>query len=222
MRFYCTKNKCECSKHNCKTNRKYEYQKLPCVYMKSDECYCFDDINDLDGTKIRRQYFNHIIFYVFFILIIPLSLLMLYNTVFNASYGISFRNHTCATIIIISLVFLVPFFILSIFNRFAFGKTICVLTDKGLCCNQCCIKYEDIIKVEYHAQIWSRTRFYYNYAVIKTKDNEYKLPHAPLLLLSKLKKINPNIELSRISKSDKRLLIFYLTFIVIYIILAKK
>lgn len=153
---------------------------------------------NLSGTKIRCQYFN---IPIYFLLWIDLGLLCIWVT--DYILGAEFTSHTL-TVTIVSLsinsALLPPLLVLSLLNRFVFGKVICVVDDQGLYYKDGLIRWSEIKKAEYHPDFPSavfRQIFCCNslHLTIQPFQKELclELDHAPFLLLRIIKKHCPGI-----------------------------
>ncbi len=158
------------------------------------------------GKKIRMQYFTApLVILAFCMFFVPYSTL-----VFTISMG-NFELLKWLSDTLISLevciVFSLPFIILSCLNRRFFGKTVCVLDERGVSSRDGFIKWESIVKIEYEIDFPSRTGPRFCRAVIYTKGTCITLLHAPLYFLRQVKKYHPGID-AKVSKNSKWLLVF--------------
>ncbi len=98
------------------------------------------------------------------------------------------------------LVFLFPFFVLSLFNRFLFGKTLAVLGIDGIALENDFVRYDDISEIIFRPRLLSRNGGGFTYLTLNLKSGEkIDIMHFPHYALRKLKKHNPNIK----AKTDK-------------------
>lgn len=171
-------------------------------------------LKSIPGEKIRRQYFNVAIYplAVFGFMIVNVCLVLVFQ-----SGTAEEKLDVLATLILVLLCLaavLVPLIVLSILNRFCFGRVVCVLNEKGLTFadgfidediffkaegNVRMIKWEHIRKVAYEPDgihfraHGSRCR---NCAYITTKPYKKEvvaeLNHVPFFLLRKMKKYCPD------------------------------
>ena len=91
--------------------------------------------------------------------------------------------------------------VLSIFNRFSFGKLLGVVTEDTLFLENREVPITDIKKIVYHPRIMTRRSISFSYATIfiRTKANNMEpldVVHFPLYGLRKIKKYNKEIKLS--------------------------
>lgn len=153
-----------------------------------------------EGVKIRRQYFTAIVclhagmalWLPYLILIVSASLRKL--DVSEWLCGIGF-----------GLLFLfltnLPFLILAILNRLFFGRTVCTVCRDGIRHEGGFLPWKDIRKIEYTVDYPRRYRVRFCRAVVYTEKDTVTLLHAPLYLLSAVRKIRPDIE-TRIAKES--------------------
>jgi len=161
---------------------------------------------NVEGEKIRHQYFTGIIwFFLFCMLIISYSMfvfpLMAGN--FDLSKWLSNLLMTFG----ICFCFSIPFIILAVLNRCYFGKIVCVLNNKGLNYKDGIIKWDEINTIEYEINIPIKVyrKMPFCNAVIYTNNANIVLVHAPLFIISKVKKYSPNIETCISDKSKWRI-----------------
>ncbi len=189
--MYCTKYHKECTYHKCRKNRKYASAGLPCAYGRDEYMEHFpDDLREIDGEKIRRNYFNLPSYYVLGII----------ATFLISTVKFSMRNSNFdVEVFFFDLVspFVVVYFlmvIMSFLNSKFFGRIVCVLADDGIYTNQAFISYDDIDDVEYIAVLPKKYGVAYNYATINSRQKFYFLPHAPRIILNRIKKRNSLIK----------------------------
>jgi len=119
-----------------------------------------------------------------------------------------------------------PFIVLSILNRYLFGKVVCALCDDGIQLDNTFIKWEKIEKIEYHIELPSRGMFIhkqYNRAVIYTKSKETPIQHAPLYMLRAVRRLCPGID-ARVNKSSRNFILIFIgvMFLLPILVLAVK
>ena len=152
-------------------------------------------LKERDGIKIRRQFFNKIILVILALwLYIPycvLTILFLLDK-FIVSEGLPIV--VACTIICLALV--IPFIILSILNKKYFGKVLCVLNEHGIYYENGFIYWSDIDKIVYEPSSSSlyKWRRFPSYVEIHTKSKVIEIEHAPFYLLSRAKKMRPDIK----------------------------
>ena len=173
-----------------------------------------EKLKSIPGEKIRRQYFNVAIYPLLLFVLLVLTMCMI--TWFgNGTRDEKIEDMASLMVALLCLaVPLLPLIVLSILNRFYFGRVICVLNEKGLYFadgfvdedvffkadgNVRMIKWEHIRKVAYEPDGFhfsahgSGCR---NCAYITTKPYKKEIVaevnHAPFMLLRKMKKYCPN------------------------------
>ena len=173
------------------------------------------DLSQINGTKIRRQYFNFIL-YVFLATLLPIIPMIFIlecekqNISIWNSWHLLWNTTTEALPTIVS--FILPLFLLSVCSKFIFGKTIAVVEQKGLYLDNTFIPWEDIKSVEYNATHFSRFNFrsaYITITVAPVRKREYvvEVSNFTLYGLRKLKKHLPN-QTVRWAKGELPLTIF--------------
>ena len=153
------------------------------------------DMKEMKGEKIRTQYFN-VILYFYLLIFVPimtlLPLLMSKNS----------RPFTMSEFIeglLIIFVFLFPIVIVSLLNRFLFGKTVCVLTRQGIRTESAFIEWDKISAITYCPQLPSkygmRVPKDFSHAAITVRSSENEtyevvIPHCPFYAMGKMKKLS--------------------------------
>ena len=153
------------------------------------------DLNQINGTRIRKQYFNFIL-YVFLATLPPIipMIFILECEKQNISVWNSWNllwNITTEALPTIA-AFILPLLILSVCSKFIFGKTIAVVEQKGLHLDNVFIPWEDIKSVEYKATHFSRFNFRAAYITItvspsRKRDYIVEVSNFTLYGLRKLK-----------------------------------
>ena len=161
-------------------------------------------LKEIDGKKIRWQYFNTYIFMMLVCMpVIDVMIIMgeLRKGNFDIWNIIAEMSGATPVILVIYGIFIGPFVILSVFNRFSFGKIVGVLTKDILFLENLEIPITDIKKIIYHPSIMSRHNIRFSYVMIfvRTKANNmepHDVLHFPLYGLMKIKNYNKEIKLS--------------------------
>lgn len=156
----------------------------------------------VQGQKIRRQYFNAIIYTL--LGIIPII------AVISGGYALKTGTFSFGKwfgdlgICVYTLsVFLLPLVLLSVCNRFLFGKTVCVLNEKEIWYEGGHVTWSDVSAIEYEASLPSRgSSRGYSYACVICKDNRIIINQAPLYMLRQARKYASHIETCH-SKSSR-------------------
>lgn len=173
-------------------------------YLRSKSKKQAPNLEETDGEKIRWQYFNT---YIYMILCcVPTAPMMIIMTQlrkgnFDVWNIIVEMSGAFPVLAVMYGIFIGPFVILSIFNRFSFGKVLGVVSDDTLIVENREIPLSDIEEIVYHPRIVSKRQISYSYAtfVVRSKaDNteSFDIVHFPLYGLRKIKKHNKNIKLS--------------------------
>lgn len=158
-----------------------------------------------NGKKIRWQYFNTYIYLqlsfvpaLFVMIIIP----ELKKGNFDVLNSIAEMSGAMPVVLAIYAIFIGPFIVLSILNRFCFGKVLGVVDNSALYLKDREIEINNIIEIAYHPRVMSRTRskvgFCYATFIVQTKNDgteSFDVVHFPLYGLKEIKKQNPNIKL---------------------------
>lgn len=175
-------------------------------------------MDQINGTKIRWQFFTWPIFtFLFCMILAPFTILIfdLYEGKFIFSEwlsGLSISVWVC-------LVLAIPFIILYILNLHFFGKIICVLNSDGIHYENGLLKWEDITNIEYEIVLPSRSitssrENRYCHSVIYTEKETIKLIHTPIYFIFKVKKYKPSID-AKLSKGSKWTLKFIIAALII-------
>lgn len=145
---------------------------------------------DIDGKKIREQYFDGIL--------IGVSLFAICYTIFSFFNVENFKSNFINIVIVVTCFS--PFILLAILNRFAFGKILCVLAKNKLYYFNAetrinsrhnktngCMEYNEIKNVEYipsSAGITGRT----SQVVISGENFEIKIFNTNRSLVKEINK----------------------------------
>ena len=173
-------------------------------YLESKSKKQMKSLEKIEGQKIRWQYFNTWIYMMLAIIpAVPVMIIMGELRKGNFDIWKVIVEMSGATPVIIAMYgfFIGPFVVLSIFNRFSFGKLLGVVTEDTLFLENREVPITDIKKIVYHPRIMTRRSISFSYATIfiRTKANN-KAPldvvHFPLYGLRKIKKHNKEIKLS--------------------------
>lgn len=173
-------------------------------YLKTKSKKQAKTLEEIEGKRIRWQYFNTYIYMILAIIpAVPAMIIMGELRKGNFDIWNTIVEMSGATPVMIAMygVFIGPFVILSIFNRFSFGKILGVITEDTLFLENREIPITDIKKIVYHPRVISRRSISFSYATIfvRTKANNmepFDVVHFPLYGLRKIKKYNETIKLS--------------------------
>lgn len=180
-------------------------------------------LRNTPGERIKRQYFN-IPLYVSASIIIPYTIfaIPLFDIVLNK--GEMIKNTTMMDLLKISSVFLVffmPLIVLSILNRFVFGRTVCVLNQEGVHYEQGMISWDKISNIEYEIELPSRSGSKHRFCFARLLGDELdvQLMHAPYYFTKRVKKYNSKIKV-KFSKGSKFTIRFFALMLLIVPILV--
>lgn len=172
----------------------------------------------IEGEKIRRQYFN-IVLYFGTLCVVPFTLITYLMNTLLGKEGEILQSFTDVIYVFIGfLILMIPFFLLSVLNRFLFGQVVCVLEKEGLHHSEGFIIWDAIVKIEYELNIPSKDKKYFCYAhIIKQGIFDAEIIHAPYYLLKEAKNYHPDIEIG-LGKRSKFLIGFFTIVLVLFIV----
>lgn len=164
-------------------------------------------LDEMGGEKIRWQYFNTYIYIMLaFLPAVPVMIIMqeLRKGNFDIWNAIIEMSGAAPVIAVMYGIFIGPFIILSIFNRFCFGKILGVTDDNTLFLENREVPIKEIVEIVYHPRVMSRRKISFSYAtfVVRSSENEteaFDVIHFPMYGLRTIKKHNKEIKL----KCDK-------------------
>ena len=163
-------------------------------------------LNEREGIKIRRQFFNGMILNVFSIVVYVLYIISVVDLLNDSFTIINFLDEV-KICVFVSLILLVPFIILSILNRHCFGEIICVVSQHGIYYENGFLYWSEIDKLVYDCPILSK-HFRYDPCCVEihtskgTNDKKIELTYAPLYLLFTAKRVGKNVKI-KLSKESK-------------------
>ncbi len=155
-------------------------------------------LKSIDGKKIRRQYFNIPIFFLYGLMITIPYTIFIFDICLNKFDPSDFAQDVWE-IVWVCFVFSLPLLILKALNKRFFGRVICVLNEKGLHYPSGMLLWETIEKIEY--AIDSKPRYktdpagMFRAIVYTTGGKHVVLPKAPLSMLSKAKKYKRDLDI---------------------------
>jgi hypothetical protein len=182
----CSKNKSSCKK--CCYKRYYNYGK---VFTSKSEANFFihgvpnlklmgynGDFESINGAKIRRQYINIIIVFLFLFF----SVLIFFLTVFALFYPI--KNDLTPSFYF--AVILINILVLGFrhFNKTSFGKIVAKVNEDGIYTRQYFIRWDIIEHWMYFVQ-GATSQF--NGIMLYTKNTHYIIPNCPHYIIKYLK-----------------------------------
>ncbi len=154
-------------------------------------------LKGIDGKRIRRQYFNIPLIYLYSLMfVIPYAIFVISACTgrFNAAAWPS----TIWISIWVGFCFSLPLLILRTLNRHFFGRIICVLTEEGIHYPTGKIRWETIEKIEYAIDTKPRyksdTKKAYRVIIYTHGGKHILLPNTPLYMISQIKKYNKDID----------------------------
>ncbi len=174
-----------------------------------------NDLHEIVGDRIRWQYFTVPILMINFIAIfVPYCILIFSIPMGNFDFNEWISN--ALTSVLAFFVLSVPFIILSLFNRCYFGKIICVINDDGIYHADSFVRWNSITKVEYVIKLPHRfMNNHFCHAIIYTRSEKIILDHAPLSILSCVKKYKPELSAKVSNNSKWMIAILLIGFIII-------
>lgn len=159
------------------------------------------ELKQLFGEKIRTQYFNYILgVFLSFVPVIPIVILILE---WKESGEWLLGELISAFIKVLPItgliwgVVLIPLILLSILNRFCFGKVICVLDDKGIHTENELLLWTNIKSVSFKIAMHSRFRYRpacTTFSIKNAGEYEIDIMHFPFYGLRKIKRYCPNVK----------------------------
>ena len=160
------------------------------------------ELDEVEGEKLRWQYFNTLIYTLLaFFPAVPVMIIIeqMKEGNFDVLGTLSEMSGALPTVLTMYACFIGPLVVLSLLNRFFFGKTLGVVNQSALYLENCEIPLERIEKIVYHPRVMSRTRIVFSYAVLHLRTNrgtkQMEIVHFPMYALWKIKKYNPQIKL---------------------------
>ena len=160
-------------------------------------------LDEMDGKKIRWQYFNTYI-YMMLAMIPAVPAMIIMGELRKGNFDIwnVIVEMSGATPVMLAMYgfFIGPVVILSILNRFSFGKILGVVTEDIFFLENREIPITDIKEIVYHPRIMSRRNISFSYATIFVcvKANDIvsiDMVHFPMYGLRTIKKYNKEIKL---------------------------
>lgn len=161
-------------------------------------------LRNTPGERIKRQYFNMPL-YIYSSFSVQIVILLPILNIFLGK-----ENMTRYTIIdmfgmlCFVLLFFIPLIVLSILNRFVFGRVVCVINQEGVHYEQGVISWDKISNIEYEIELPSRSasRDRSCFARLLGDELDVQLIHAPYYFTKRAKKYNSKIKV-KFSKGSK-------------------
>lgn len=162
-----------------------------------------NSFRDTDGVRIRRQYFNYIILDL--MLVFLFFFIMRTFTPVLGRFDIDEWAKSVGSLALRIGGIALPFAVLSVFNLFFFGKTVCVINEDGIHYRNGLIRWDDILYLKFKFYTYSKFRTYYpSYITVVCKQQKIEITSAPFYMFFVAKKFKRNIRI----KIDKTLLIY--------------
>ena len=157
-------------------------------------------LKNIDGVRIRRQYFNgpiYVLFSIWVLIIVIFAIISFSDGNFSFYKWLDVICESAFTI----AIFIIPWIILSVLNRFFFGKIVCVLSEEGIHHEGGLIKWNNISRIEYNIPTLNRypLRLIAAHIDVVCKNETIKITSVPLYMFSVVKKSHPDIK----TKMDK-------------------
>jgi len=159
-------------------------------------------LHDVNGLKIRKQYFKGPLIF-FGVLAFALPYFILAVSVFMGKFDFSEWLTSIGTSFLLCFVFSLPLIVLALLNRACFGKIVCVLAEDGILYPKedraCLARWKEIEKIEYAVDTKPRYKSdpcNANRTIIYTSRGHVVLRGAPRFILTKVKKIKPELDTS--------------------------
>lgn len=168
-------------------------------------------LHNMTGEKVKRQYFNVPLYMLLSFLLPTPIIISIYDIVLSKDGITQYTPIDIFEGFIIICIWLTPLFLLSLANRFLFGRIVCVLNKEGVHYEQGFIPWEKITNIEYEIEIPSRSSCRkYCFARVLGDGLDVKLMHAPYYFTRKAQKYNNKIK-SRFSKGSRFLIVLWAT-----------
>ena len=161
-----------------------------------------DSLQDREGVKIRRQFFNGMIFNILAVMLYGCYLVLTVKLLIGKFSIIDYFNEI-KIFALVCVIAVIPFIVLSALNRRRFGEIICVINEHGLYYENGFLYWSDIDKIEYTTPVLGKHLHYDHCCVdIYTKSKKVELICAPLYLLFVAKRVGKNVKI-KLSKESK-------------------
>lgn len=157
------------------------------------------ELKDSNGKKIRWQYFNTFIYVMLAFFPMPHVMIIVTGLKEN-NLDLAEMMEAIPMALIIWGKIVVPLIILSLLNRFLFGKIVGVVCDDGLLLENDFIIWKQIQKITFNPSIPSKFKASYTYASFSIKsdtgiEHTIDILHFPMYGLRKIKEYNPEIKI---------------------------
>ncbi|MBQ8894441.1 MAG: hypothetical protein IJ043_08560 [Clostridia bacterium] len=150
-------------------------------------------LREIPGQKIRRQYFNVLLFGENTVILAAMLFATVWLLLGKSSLSEWLEGWFTA------MIFLVPLYLLSLLNRFFFGKTVCVLNEEGIFYTEnkevCRIPWEDVTHLYYEPQTKGRLGRWCKVEVIGDCGIIAAIPHAPYMMMHRAKRFKKDLKI---------------------------
>ena len=161
---------------------------------------------DVRGTRLRHNYVSWL-FYTFLLFLPAVLLVLVLLHLSDGTLTAPVFFEELFTVLIIWCVPLLPLLLLSLCNRFFFGRIVCVLDEKGIHHAHCLVLWEDVKHIDYDIEIKGRHSNAPCSATVYRKNGyQTELSGAPLRILFAARRRAPGLDV-RLSSTSKFLLI---------------
>ncbi len=167
-----------------------------------------DELKDSDGEKIRWQYFNGYIYIMSACFPMPLIAVILSDLKGN---GVDFAGLIEGVVSVLS-VFIAPAIVLSLLNRFFFGRIVGVIREDGLLLENDFIEWKKINKITFKPRMSSKHHVAYTHATVSVGPGQMTIRsidimHFPAYALRRIKNHNPEIKIE-VEKKAVAIIVF--------------
>lgn len=170
-----------------------------------------DELKDSDGEKIRWQYFNGYIYIMS--ACFPMALIAVILSDLKGN-GVDFAGliEGIVTALLVWSAFLAPAIVLSLLNRFFFGRIIGVIREDGLLLENDFIEWKKINKITFKPRMSSKHHAAYTHATVSVGPGQMTIRsidimHFPAYALRRIKKHNPEIKVE-VEKKAVAIIVF--------------
>jgi len=158
------------------------------------------NLAQIDGEPIRWQYFNTIIYIILSCLTLTSIIIVVTELKKGDSDIVGVFVELSLAIPKAAVTFITPLAVLSLLNRFFFGKTLAVVKRHTLYLDNKEIPLSDIKEIVYHPRLVSRHELSFSHATLVVsskagKDYHHDIVHFPVYGMRTIKKYNPDIKI---------------------------
>ncbi len=146
----------------------------------------------IDGVQIRRQYFNVPMVILLQIYLVVLET-VLFVPLFHGGFSVQRMVDEIGGATVGVALLLLPLAILSVINRYCFGKVVCVLTDGGIHYSKGYVAWEEMRKLEYDYPSPSKHRSIPSSLIILQKRKKAYIPEVPHYALKQIRRFRQTL-----------------------------